>query len=1341
MHSALIHAVLSSSPDYDLLLDSLCWPAESWPQTERVEALTALVQALRPALTDSDAAPAPLTAASRRSIRDKIESVIWARCLPFLCRISAEPGDEARCRESAAAVCGLLGACVGLCGEGVRAKVVSSALQSLQRVSEEEMLAPGTLSVQVATEVLAALMPLLTADEKLTLDTLNCALSSIRSLPDDLVSKVVLRVILTLLSCCGEASSDRVPKRVLEHVCSWHSTERTPGVTRRTLLCLTVLSDHLLDSHSDADPRLCPQFWRMVQDGLTHGDSLTRKRALYLLKRCAVLSEVEGFDCQSSTSEEGNVRYSLGFDSRLLREFWEDYTLVMETLEENQVHVVRPVLNRIDALIQATVDDGSGLFHPSWLLCVYQRMFHSENKSLMREGVCHLLELRALRQPAFAAAFSQFVVGSFMNVLSETSLFCRSPGQSVGECPELAVKLQDFLVTFFTSLPPEDRGRVLLQLIQQLGSKHWCAVPLLFVCQALSRLPPSPLLRNSGLAAMREVLRCTMITHQVLLRGAAQCFLLNGALSLTDVSEVTRDDLFTFLMHFRADESLCRGTDTLNAYVQQEVLAYLRVPASTGESGGLPDAREADKLARAVLLCVDAERRRLGAESSDALEPLLSPLLDTLSRVYTNIYLPVRKSDKSLQLTLRLLQLATGPRGHRLKKNNIFRICSLAEKYVYKVLGLPELVHVSFFFFFHSDLVAQGVLQQDWGRIAANFLRDQWICLNFLIRAVGTPESAEMPKGCATLGAALRCGVEALALLPSDLVLPVLSFMKAALPRLVDDEEDLCVQALTMSWELVQGLSTNAHDFWPALKAFVSLAFQHELLSPTPHQVFAELLELSQSKGGVFGVLLQHCCHTWLPSEQGSGEQADAVFSSVFNHLDIVSEACVYGPVFRRDQRLVQDVQTYVEQLGEKCTANVTVARDDQLPRVCVLAFLSRLDPCVQQHQRLMEELVMELLRKVLMTTGAVFTSPFVFLKVVQLRKALDVILQSCFNHHFSVRLYALLALKRVWSLAESLTEEADAFRGLSSVVTACLSQAEAMQSSGNANKNWVRIQRHFFFGAFHPISDYSVETIFHTFPSLSELADDEWVPPWKFEKLSFFSQSPSLPLRNATPDLGQLQPGDWVQQDQSKGDSSLQQQDRPKERWAEVQKKITPWRLGVHEQEPELKLVPAQRAARLGKQHGALLVVASPIDTTCEIFGASGLVLDTLHHLNDKHFQSLSVSSELWLPLLEVKPVELSGFLQVKKSEGYCIVGVEQTANSQSLQDFKFPEKTLLLLGNEREGIPANLLQMLDVCVEIPQQGIIRSLNVHVSAALLIWEYTRQHLIPGSNEGDQQRG
>ncbi|XP_034754517.1 probable methyltransferase TARBP1 isoform X1 [Etheostoma cragini] len=1610
MYSVLINAVLSSSPDYDLLFESLTWPSDSWPGTERVEALTAFIEALGPLLADSDRTL--FSAAKRQCIKDKIDSVIWTQSLPLLSRISADGGEGMRCRESTAAACRLLSVCVPLCDEAVPGRVALAVLPSLQ-LSEEEGPAPGRLSVEVANEVMAALLPFL--DEQCTFTTLSAALSCIKTLPDALVSKITVRLLLTVLNCCSGARLTGILELILDDLCIWHSTDRTPVVTERALLCLTVLSDHLLKPHSlpfssstscEPDPRLSLQFWRMVQDGLTHRDSVSRKRALYLLKMCVALSEEEGVDCPLSSSEADDILFKWASNrSKLLREFWEDYALVMETLEENQIHVVRPVLNRIDSLIQTTVNDSQvsdqGCFHPSWLLCVYQRMFHSENKSLMREGVCHLLELRVLQQPGFALAFSEFIVGPFMDVLSETSLFHKSVEQRVGDCPELGAKLQVFITTFFSNLPSEHRGHMLLQMIQQLCSKHWCAAPLLFLSQALSNLPPNPLLGIEGLTALREVLRCTMITHQVLLRGAAQCFLLNSALCLTEVSTVTLDDVFSFLIHFRADESLCRGTkiwnqlcvwlldnegcfkprimdgdctgaaikeETVRGYVQSEMLAYLRVPASTGHTEKLPDSREADKLARAILLCVDMERNQLAAEITNSLESLLSPLLDTLSRVNTNIYLPLRKSDKSLQLVLRLFQLGGTPSRQQVGEEQVNTVMVAMERFIFKVVDpiqefilrqllgelqelfdveraelylcvlrqlvimysstpqhrtkiqqtyFPKLIRHSLKvlqepsqqilsvanqvaravamaslatvcalveqkgidvrsetisvlksvndYFFNPvsssinknlqkpqtadgscDVGVQGRLLQDWGRIAANFMRDQWICLSSLIKTIGIPESGEISRAPDALKAALSCSVEALALLPSDLVLPVLTFMETVLPQVLLYDEALCAEAVTLSWEMVQGLSTNAHDFWPSLKGFVSMAFHHKLLElsdssaptllATLKLIATELMVLSQSKSGVFGVLLPHCCETWLPTDRGS---SDTMFSSVFSHINILTEACVYGPVFRRDQRLIQDVQAYVEQLGEECAANVAVTsdnRDDQLPRTCVLAFLSRLDPSNLQHERLIEELVMDLLKKdndiskskvryysnslqhrvknrvwqtlllllpkmrekfVTTVLNCVFEAGFcsnhasvkyliewmmililirypqhmdsfwacfnrdhektktsicTFLSVlvhfnvivpnlkdkdVHIRKALDIILQWCFNHNFSVRLYALLALKRVWSLAGVRAEEgAESFGGLSTVIKACLSQAEAMQNTGNANKNWTRIQEHFFFGAFHPIRDYSAETIFYTFPSLSELADEEWIPPSKFEKLCCFCESPSFPLRNPAPDLSQLQPGDWIQQD--KGEQNKE------ERWAEVQKKITPWRLGIQEQEPELQLVPQQRAARLTKQHGALLVVASLIDKptnlgglcrTCEIFGASTLVLDSLRHISDKHFQSLSVSSELWLPLLEVKPMELTDFLQVKKSEGYCIVGVEQTANSQSLQDYQFPEKTLLLLGNEREGIPANLLQMFDVCVEIPQQGVTRSLNVHVSAALLIWEYTRQHLTSGSRK------
>lgn len=76
----------------------------------------------------------------------------------------------------------------------------------------------------------------------------------------------------------------------------------------------------------------------------------------------------------------------------------------------------------------------------------------------------------------------------------------------------------------------------------------------------------------------------------------------------------------------------------------------------------------------------------------------------------------------------------------------------------------------------HSDAVLQK-----WGRVAANFTRDQWICLSFLTKEFGSGESANASPD--TLKAALSCSTEALTLLPGDLVLPVLAFLETLLPR------------------------------------------------------------------------------------------------------------------------------------------------------------------------------------------------------------------------------------------------------------------------------------------------------------------------------------------------------------------------------------------------------------------------------------------------------------------------------------------------------------------------------------------------------------------------------
>ena len=56
--------------------------------------------------------------------------------------------------------------------------------------------------------------------------------------------------------------------------------------------------------------------------------------------------------------------------------------------------------------------------------------------------------------------------------------------------------------------------------------------------------------------------------------------------------------------------------------------------------------------------------------------------------------------------------------------------------------------------------------------------------------------------------------------------------------------------------------------------------------------------------------------------------------------------------------------------------------------------------------------------------------------------------------------------------------------------------------------------------------------------------------------------------------------------------------------------------------------------------------------------------------------------------------------------------------------------------MGAEKEGIPVDVLQLLDDCIEIPQLGVIRSLNVHVSAAIVMYEYTRQMCLRADGAG-----
>lgn len=76
---------------------------------------------------------------------------------------------------------------------------------------------------------------------------------------------------------------------------------------------------------------------------------------------------------------------------------------------------------------------------------------------------------------------------------------------------------------------------------------------------------------------------------------------------------------------------------------------------------------------------------------------------------------------------------------------------------------------------------------------------------------------------------------------------------------------------------------------------------------------------------------------------------------------------------------------------------------------------------------------------------------------------------------------------------------------------------------------------------------------------------------------------------------------------------------------------------------------------------------------------------------------------------------------------QGYVLVGLEQTTNSESLFTFGFPRRTALVLGNERQGLTDDELALLHHVVEIPVYGLPYAYNVATAAAMALYEYCRQ--------------
>ena len=135
----------------------------------------------------------------------------------------------------------------------------------------------------------------------------------------------------------------------------------------------------------------------------------------------------------------------------------------------------------------------------------------------------------------------------------------------------------------------------------------------------------------------------------------------------------------------------------------------------------------------------------------------------------------------------------------------------------------------------------------------------------------------------------------------------------------------------------------------------------------------------------------------------------------------------------------------------------------------------------------------------------------------------------------------------------------------------------------------------------------------------------------------------------------------------------------------------------------------------------------------TCEGFGVSKIILSgyspypklpsdsRLPHIYNKltdQIHKSALGAEIMVPFEYQATPDIAEL----KNQGYSIIGLEQDPRSIMLPDFKTPDKLVLLLGEEVNGITDDLRDTCDDLIEIPMKGQKESFNVSVAAGIALY-------------------
>ncbi len=129
-----------------------------------------------------------------------------------------------------------------------------------------------------------------------------------------------------------------------------------------------------------------------------------------------------------------------------------------------------------------------------------------------------------------------------------------------------------------------------------------------------------------------------------------------------------------------------------------------------------------------------------------------------------------------------------------------------------------------------------------------------------------------------------------------------------------------------------------------------------------------------------------------------------------------------------------------------------------------------------------------------------------------------------------------------------------------------------------------------------------------------------------------------------------------------------------------------------------------------------------SAVIRSCDVFGVQQAHAIEVQHKNTLD-KEIAMGAQKWVDLkFHASP---ESCIQHLRSDGYQIIATSPHNNSCYLEDFDITKKSALFFGSERDGISEGVLQQADGFIKVPMVGFTESLNISVSAAIVLQSLT----------------